>query len=301
VAGPLLSVVVETTSIGEHGDDPAGFLGRCLDSLSLTLDGLDAEVLVMQGNSIGAATLSDQLDRCPGARIVDSSGATYVEMKWRGTQEAHGDLVAYIDGDCVATSGWAAAIVEALGDADVSTGRTLYASTTWRGRAAQVFDFGFSGRASDHRAFGIIYSNLAMRRTVALAVPADLRFRRSGGCGSLYTRLKQAGASVVYSPDQVAIHHDDWRHGGWVAKRVRNGVDAAKQDRVAGRARAVTPATTAARRLAHDAWRLTRWRDPDLPASSVPPLMLLALVGRTIEAAAGVAASIRPEAFSSYG
>ncbi len=295
---PRLSVIVETKSIGEHADaDGRDLLEQCLRAVAREVGGLDAEVLVMRGEAMEV----DVAGACPGARVIDCPGGSYVEMKWAGTRAATGDLVTYMDGDCMPGPGWAHAIVAALADADVSAGRTRYESRSLPAVAAGFFDFGFVQGGPGRPPKGLLFHNLAMRREVALATPMDVRFRRTGGCGDLFTRLREGGARIVYRPDQLVIHHDDWRGGMWVRKRIRNGVDVAKLARLRGEGGPLTPAVVAARRLAADVLRLARRSDRDVTAATVPVVFVLAVIARALEGLAGVTAVVAPGLFARYG
>lgn len=101
----VISVVIP------HLNQPA-MLGRCLDSLAVGSRRPD-EVLVVDN---GSAELPHAVCDRPGVRLLQEAEPGPGPARNRGVAAARGDVVAFIDADCLADPGWLAAAEHALAD-----------------------------------------------------------------------------------------------------------------------------------------------------------------------------------------
>lgn len=114
----VVSVVIPAYNAGD-------VLGRQLDALAQqTYEGA-WEVIVADNGSTDAtaAVAASFADRLPELRVVDASarrGASHARNV--GSEASRGDAIAYVDADDVATTGWLAAVAEALRTADFVSG-----------------------------------------------------------------------------------------------------------------------------------------------------------------------------------
>ena len=101
----VISVVIP------HLNQPA-MLGRCLDSLAAGQRRPD-EVLVVDN---GSTELPHAVCDRPGVRLLQEAEPGPGPARNRGVAAARGDVVAFIDADCLADPGWLAAAEAALVD-----------------------------------------------------------------------------------------------------------------------------------------------------------------------------------------
>lgn len=105
MAPPRLSVVIP------HLNQP-DFLDRCLASLAAGMRVPD-EVIVVDN---GSHTLPDTVCAAHGARLLVEAEPGPGPARNRGVAVASGEILAFIDADCLADSGWLAAAAAAMAD-----------------------------------------------------------------------------------------------------------------------------------------------------------------------------------------
>jgi GT2 family glycosyltransferase len=275
---PRLSVVVETLS------DTGDRLVRVLDELAAQDYPDDRlEVVVPTAPTTGDAVRAIAAGR-PGVRTVDVDGSDYYPMKRRAGLAATGDVVAFIDSDCLPSRDWAAAIAHAIaGGADATVGPTRYAGDGAKVDLASYFAFGHIHDDGAGTATGVPANNFAVRREVFQRHPWDDRLARTGGCQLMFHALRAGGRRIAFSPRQRVDHAYDT--SDFVLQRARSGFDAIALPRLdpsGGLADArfaqlgvLAPLGVAAARVARDLLRLAaRRQEPRLPARRV----LLAVV-----------------------
>lgn len=214
-------VTVALCTDGRRG--PA--LRRCLESIAQLQD--DKHEVVVVENAERAALAAEVA--ALGFRHVHEPRAGLDVSRNRAIDEASGDVVAFVDDDCVVDRGWLTGLRVAFSDPQVSlvTGRVLAASL--RLPTQRWFEAWFSfdrGPEStrftrhDHRMwFPLMPSplgtgcNMAFRRatfvTTARFDPALDMGTPVGGGGDLdiFAQFLDAGATAAYAADAIVRHH----------------------------------------------------------------------------------------------
>lgn len=221
--GPFACVVVPAYNAEKT-------IRACVDSLLAQDYGKDRHTIIVVDNGSKDGT----------ARILREFGdsITRVTERTRGPAAARnvgilsgtGDIVAFMDADCVAEPGWLRGLVGALDHRETGmVGGTIRA--TAGADPVQVF----GEKIHDHRRAiekckppYVISMNSAVRRTVLAEVGLfDASFRR-GEDVDLSWRIHRAGYRLRYAPDAV-VHHanestlgglwrEGWLHGYWGVK-----------------------------------------------------------------------------------
>jgi hypothetical protein len=212
-------------------DDPPVFAAVA------SVAGLEHEVILVDNGS--AAAFRAQLASLPaGVRVVDQAKPGPAAARNQGVAEATGEVIFFLDADCVAHPGWVEAGLRALevGEADIAGGRSLPRPRT---KAAEFVRRTWK-RPPDHetsqRLVYVDTKNLAVRR----AVFDRVRFREelpryedhqfgfeAKGAGFRLTRAPKM--LIDFEPDEsVALHAAKMMGTGWaraftVAARMRAG------------------------------------------------------------------------------
>ena len=110
MARPFVSVVVP------HLNQP-GPLAACLEALARQSYPREAfEVIVADNGS--EASPADIVARLEGARLVVEPSPGPGPARNRGVAESRGEILAFVDSDCVADRGWLEAAARRLGEPD---------------------------------------------------------------------------------------------------------------------------------------------------------------------------------------
>jgi hypothetical protein len=308
-----LSVVIETVTPEEyraHGHDPHDPRAT-IEALAAQEGCGPIDVLLVTHGS--APEVTERLGRLPHVRIVSvAPDASYYEMKNAGGCSATTEYVGFLDADCTPGPLWARAALDALDDgADVVVGRTRYVGPGRWAEAMTFFDFGQIGRTSDGSATQFLLSNAVFRRSVFVTHQIDTRGRRSGGCLLASVRLRADNCPMAYAPAMSVTHENDYRDTLHLAKRLRNGHDAAQlfrldEDELMPH-RWIIPlgpfgAPLVAGKRIWDDWLHLARRHADLgfSALAVPCIALLSIPLRVVEGCAYALSSVRPSIIGKY-
>jgi glycosyltransferase involved in cell wall biosynthesis len=306
---PLVSVVIETVTVREHGDDRplAEKVRSALTAVSCQHyppDRIETILVLDDGTRQDASEIERHF---PWVRIVFASRSNYFAAKNAGAAAAHGDIVALLDADCTPAPEWLEALVSGFRpDVDVVAGRTRYTGHSLSARTFSVSDFGNVVETSAGRASGFNVNNVAFRRDLLLAHPLDARVRRNGGCYFLYHKLRALGATMLYEPGAVIEHGLDVGGLGFVRKHFERGFDGTNVYRIDERG--VLNGTKvyrrfglcglvalSARRILLDWVRIVRdRRQLGISIVTVPYFAVVVLTIRLIELAGGLTAAVGP-------
>src|SRR5262249_16422095 len=97
--GPLMAVV----SVIVPALDAAPTLAACLDAIRVASAAADAEVLVIDN---GARDGTAAVARDRAVRLVSAPDRTVAALRNLGASIARGDILAYVDADCIVAPDW---------------------------------------------------------------------------------------------------------------------------------------------------------------------------------------------------
>ncbi len=117
-----------------------------------------------------------------------------------GVQHARGSAVVFIDGDCIAQTGWLARMREALSQAPVAAGRTAATGTRAFSRLERV-ELYQSGKDVTYPSCNLGYHRDLFDRLGGF----DDRFVTAEDI-DLNLRAVRAGATIVYAPEARVLH-----------------------------------------------------------------------------------------------
>jgi hypothetical protein len=222
-----LTVIVGSLDAGTH-------LPECLASLESACEGLDAEILVVDGSASTSLDLIRQ--RFPSARFIAMPSGTLVPALWgRGLRDARGRIVAFTIAQCRVAAGWARSLIDGIrsgasgvgGPLDVlpgtsATGRaTFYLRySAWLGApGGLVPEIAGDNAAYDHAALRTVWNDAAES---FWEVEVHAGFRQLGR-----TLIMHSGAMAWFTDDtglatMAARRFAHGRHSG--AFRVRSGI-----------------------------------------------------------------------------
>jgi len=214
-----ISLVTEAYNLAE-GQSEAAFR-RALQTLqALAARADDAEVLVVDP-SPGGAGRTIVAEAGAGFRYLELPGVSYDSQKNRAVEEASGEVVVFLDGDCrPAADSWLACLMSAFANPRVEgvAGLTLYDDRSLLGKAMSVLDWGYLFRPPGAVVGCYASNNVAFRRATWLACPpADGQIRCN--CYAHAQALIRAGRPLVMQPAALALHElpdvraERWRRG----------------------------------------------------------------------------------------
>ncbi len=125
----------------------------------------------------------------------------------RGIEKAKGEIIGFIDSDCIPERNWAKEGVKALENADLSSGKVEFIFSE-RGSDSEMFDainhLDFTGRLPDEGSAGTC--NLFVKRDVFKRTNVFPSRLKSGGDFIFTKRAVNHGFKLVYNPLQVVYH-----------------------------------------------------------------------------------------------
>jgi hypothetical protein len=213
-----VSIIIEGYTCAEIGD-----VERFRRSLASAFgmqqqDGHAREVLVI--DTSGSLELAEIIAEFPGVQMVKAIGLKYDDAKFVAAQEARGEYLLYLDGDCLPNAEWLDAHLDALKNgADATGGFTRY-------------DGGFLAAVESILDFGFMIP--PKRRTMACYASNNVGFRRSTllthrypegqlrcNCYAHAQELQRLGRPVVLIPEARVLH----RVQPFFVERFRQGFD----------------------------------------------------------------------------
>lgn len=208
-----VSVVVPTYRRPDLLHATLASLGRC--------DPAPAEVLVTRNDWTDGA---DAVASRHGARVIDTTRPGAAGARNAGWTEARGDLVAFIDDDCVADPGWLGALTAPFGDPAIGLvqGRTCPAGPVGRrDRSVDVpVEYGL------YESCNVAYRRSALEEVGGFDESFSRRFggRPFGEDADLAYRVQRRGWTTRFADGAVVRHHvfpgtlrdaavEEWRRG----------------------------------------------------------------------------------------
>ncbi|MEX2647737.1 MAG: glycosyltransferase [Alphaproteobacteria bacterium] len=197
-------------------DKEIEYLASCVEALAhQTFEGPVDHILVASA-PLSEATVSSLLAILPSLRIEVLPGGSSPEMKVHGAHGSVGEVVAFIDADCIPAPGWLDAISATLREcpsAAAVSGSTIYAQMDLFARVHCLIGRGIMEEARRLPTQRLSNHNFAIRRACldSIAVPPGL----SPFSGSYYAKkLRDAGFVIVFDPAARTVH----AYEGWDAE-----------------------------------------------------------------------------------
>lgn len=305
---PLISVVVETITsrFDATGGALADEIGKTLDAVkNQTLPQETIETIVVLDADFDSEVAAEIARRHPWVRFTSSSASNYFAAKNAGANVSTGELIAFVDGDCVAAPDWLERLVGALKpEYGAVAGRTVYAGRSLRARTFTVPDFAHVMDEGNRGISGYNINNLVLRREIFFSHPFDERIERNGGCYLQFHQLKADGVRVAYAPDARVSHGLDIGGLGFVQKHFERGRDTVtiyrlderqvlRSTALVRRAGALALFPLYARRIVLDWIRMTRHRAQiGVKLVALPYYWAVITMTRTIELAGALTAML---------
>ena len=295
---PRVSVVVATCNDLHN-------LRQCLASLVGQVYPATAfEVVVVDDGSTDGT--SDAVRReHPDVHLVTKANEGAEIARNCGVDVSWGDVVAFLDSDCVAPPGWLATMVDRLGDDPLGVvgGRIIHRGSFWR-RLTGIADFGEYQGLTRREVRTLPSCNMGLHRELFESVRFDPRL--APNADTLFAEgLHRRGATLVYEPDLAVEHRPRADRAQLLARARRYGrsfVEARRLDpglRWAGFLRAGVPGVVAATlgRTLLDWSRLLRHRRAaGFRIVEVPAAMAMLLLRRVVSVPEAVRAALeRPK------
>jgi glycosyltransferase involved in cell wall biosynthesis len=288
MGSPDLSVIVELDNI-LHGEVARAqtMLARLLGQLRE--GGLEprVEVLVLYDETeirrkdaeriVTASTIAEH----PFVKLVATNGLRYFSLKNEGARQASGEIIVFVDSDCVPEEGWLRRLLESFRDpeVDVVTGNSYVDQDTFY---AKTFAAGwyFPARLPDGPLVAVattFVNTLAIRRHVFEKYPFPEESSLYMGQGVLWNRTLAAnGVPILLNPSARVAHPPPV----FLRSAIVNGYDTAQRTR--------QPGETKLQSLKVSYWGLrgnlsamfrrilARYREVGIPRAAVPVAIGLA-------------------------
>jgi cellulose synthase/poly-beta-1,6-N-acetylglucosamine synthase-like glycosyltransferase len=187
-------------------------VGGCLDALLPQTTGSDCEIILVDDGSRDATRA---IAAARGASVIGQENRGAAAARNVGAQNARGEIILFIDGDCVPAQNWVQAMLEPFADPDI-IGACGMKQTRQRGivprfvqlefdyrydneRQRRYIDFVDSGTAAYRRA--IFLANGGFDTRLADAEDVDLSYRLS----ERGYRMAFAENAIVYDPHPESL------------------------------------------------------------------------------------------------
>jgi mycofactocin system glycosyltransferase len=253
--------------------DRADELRRCLVSLRDVRYPADRLELVVVDD--GSRDASREVALAHGAAVVDSGGCGRgpAAARNRGAAAAGGDVLAFLDSDCLASAGWLLELVAHFEEpAVVAVGGRVdgLRAASWLDRyeaEMSSLNLGARGRSGQggNDTFYLPSCNLLVRRRAFEAAGGFREELHVGEDVDLTWRLRDRGGRIVYTPTGPVRHEHRNRAGAFLRRRFQYGTSegllqrlhpARRKRLVLPPALAVSAVLAAAALLAGTAWPL---------------------------------------------
>lgn len=176
-----------------------------------------AEFLLVESAEFAPRLPSDLKTILPSLRVVTAPASSASELKNAGVRAASAELVAMIDGDCIAEPGWLRQLVNLLRrhpEVSAVSGRTHYGRRRFLDRAMALIARSYLDAGCPAPTRHLSPNNSGFRRSVLLSHP----YPRTGGAHT--SNLQSAaimsdGGGLLFDPG-LSVEHD---YGGWPMER----------------------------------------------------------------------------------
>lgn len=246
-----VSLIIECENVNDVGADRAGQVMRALSAQIAEVAArraLDGEILVMyaagssSADEIQAAVVDALGSLCPWpvrAHACEGPPYQYYEQKNLAAKLATGDLLVYLDSDCIPQPGWLEAFIATFERTDVvvCAGVTSFDRDSLYSRLFaflidwQIDDPGPEPVVVTH---GFKANNVAYRRDTFLAHPYPDNGSYKARCVQLWRELAQAGITIHRANRALVLHPAPVNPRHFAAKAIGLGHDYGLQFRNRG-------------------------------------------------------------------
>jgi glycosyltransferase involved in cell wall biosynthesis len=198
------SIIIETFNYLE-GSSLQELRAAILAASAYCRPGNETEILLVDAS--GDPKIKQMIHgEFPLVRCLDAVGLGYDQAKMLAAKEARGQIVAYLDGDCVPLNGWLEKLTEpiASGSAVASAGFSRYRGGFFSS-ILSIMDFGFLLPRSVRKLGCYAFHNVAFLRDTLLHSPLPDGPLRCA-CYPHAQKLLRARTPVVMAPDAVVFH-----------------------------------------------------------------------------------------------
>lgn len=226
---PSVTVIIPTR-------DRAGDLGQCLGALArLDYPRDQFEVIVVDDGSADPEAVASVTARHSARLLVNGSNRGPSHSRNRAAGEANGEILAFVDSDCVAGPSWLRELTPYFAWESVGAvgGRTIgYFTDTLLDRYEEVaspLDMGpyliLSAEGTD--TFYVPTCNFLVRRSLYETLDGLREDLRVGEDVDFCWRLRASGAYLIYTPEGTVRHRHRGRLGAMLRRRAEYGTSEA--------------------------------------------------------------------------
>jgi len=191
-------------------------LEECL--AALVRQSAPLEIVVVDDGSIAPTQIETIVARHPQARLVRLDGRGPAAARNAGARAAGGDVLCFIDDDCVAEEDWAERLAAAVERADAAGGMTL-AGDAPLAQAAELI-----ARAPAATAPFAPSNNLACARSLFASEPFDEAFPDAAGEDREWcARIVRNGYTLSFEPTARVTHRQELSLTSFVRRQYRYG------------------------------------------------------------------------------
>ena len=216
---PQISIIIPTYN-GQNR------IGACLDALSNQTATASYEILVIDdGSNDRTAELVAQRN---GVRLIRQQNAGPGAARNNGVKEARGDIILFIDDDCIAEPDWLENMLKPFDHPEVAGAKGAYL-TRQKSLTARFVQIEYEEKYDQlkkHPYIDLIDTySAAFRRDVFLSSGGyDLSYpTASVEDRELSLRLAHAGHKLVFQPKALVWHTHIDNMGGYLRKKFKNG------------------------------------------------------------------------------